>query len=157
MRGSIVLILCVCGFLGILMPSSGWTMDPLPVPDKNGDYREYSNYWIVVEDQRGSEIGFYGRLSAEFPERWYDLNAKWPEDKNIGAWPIVSEFMQGMILNGCCGNRGIIVLRDQNNKPWLMVRIDKNRVCFVRANSKYIKPVVTNPTFVDALLNNRKP
>jgi len=38
-------------------------------------------------------------------------------------------------------NAVTITLDDNNVNPWLMVTIDFDKVCFVRANSRYIKPV----------------
>ncbi len=139
----LIIIMCIgCVFIGAVTCFAAYPQGSLPVPDKNGDYISGTRsqvYWIVVDTDYNN--GLNGRLAANFPRNWEDINAKWPEDKNIGAWPVVARFHHGSVLNAARGNAGIIMQKDENNKPWIMMQIDAERVCFVRANSKYIKPV----------------
>ena len=122
--------------------SFSFSEEQLPQSDKNGDYgnRTTHIYWKVVDPD---PEGLNGRLADDFPADWEDIRASWPET-NVAQWPVVTKFSTGSILTACPGNCGIIFLKDKNGKSWLMVYRDpvkKSKVCFVRANVKYIKPV----------------
>lgn len=112
-----------------------------PTQDKQGDYHHCRNqkYWIVVDQDWKN--GFNGRLSSDFPSNWDDCDSRWPEKPDISSWPVVIKFFPDMLLNGCQGNCGTITIEDNKGNPWLMVRIGIDKICFVRANSRYIKPV----------------
>jgi len=113
--------------------------EELPLPDENGNYcgGTTHRHWIVVDKDFN---GLNGRLADNFPKDWEDPRSLWPGG-NIGQWPVVHRFYPGSILNACMGNRGIIFLNDDNGNPWIMISVSMDEVCFVRANSKYIKPV----------------
>lgn len=117
-----------------------WAQNGLPQPDKNGDFRDrfVHPYWIVTDTDSG---GLNGRLSPDFPINWEDCGAIWPKYPKISGWPVVIKFSSGMILNAVNGNCGMIRIDDENKKPWMMIRIDNDKICFVRSNIKYIKPV----------------
>jgi len=129
---SILLFLCF-SLISISIAS-----EALPLANENGDYakRTAHLYWIVVDTDPS---GLNGRLSPDFPSDWENPTIGWPK-MNIGQWPVVKRFAKGTILNGCMGNCGVLHY-DVNNKPWLMVSVGIKHICFVRANSKYIKPV----------------
>ncbi|MEG3957151.1 hypothetical protein QT982_17100 [Microcoleus sp. herbarium2] len=47
-------------------------------------------------------------------------------------------------------NANQIMIADSQGKPWLSVSTDKGN-CFVRANSRFIKPIRENPTTLKPL------
>jgi hypothetical protein len=84
--------------------------------------------------------GLNGRLSPDFPTDWKNCGAQWPQS-DPGTWPVVARFYKGTILNATTGNLGVNFIKDSRGKNWIMVRISADKVCFVRANSKFLKPV----------------
>jgi hypothetical protein len=112
----------------------------LPKADKNGDYkgRTLHRYWLVTDKDYN---GLNGRLSEDFPKDYESPRSVWPKS-NVAEWPVVAKFLPGTILNGRNGNVGIIFINDKNGNPWIMISIDMDKYCFVRANKKYIKPVI---------------
>jgi len=139
---------CACVIMVVLFSIFLCTADcfsggegSLPVPDGKGDYwkRTTHRFWMVVDRDHH---GLNGRLSKEFPSNWEDPRSEWPKQMNIDEWPVVARFSRGSILNGTGGNMGIIFVKDIHGDSWMMVNTGINRICFVRANSRYIKPVV---------------
>jgi len=70
---------------------------------------------------------------------------------NVSQWPVVTAFRRGQRLQAVTGNNGNqIMIADSQGKPWLPVSTDKGN-CFVRANSRFIKPIRENPTTLKPL------
>jgi len=117
----------------------------LPQPDAKGSYqgRYLHPYWVVVDPDPN---GFNGRLSPKWPANWDAVDANWPDTRVIKPdWPVVVRFNQGRILSARYGNMGNIFVRDGNGSSWLLVSSGParpNGVCFVRANRKFMKPVL---------------
>jgi len=133
--------LLLTAFLVITAQASMADIEPKPpMPDETGNYHHCRNqkYWIVVDQDWKN--GLSGRLSPSFPKDWDSVKSRWPEKPDVNSWPTIICFYPGMILNGCQGNCGTITMEDRNGNPWLMVTIGIGKVCFVRANSRYIKP-----------------
>lgn len=132
--------ICVMVLLFSLAPSSWADNPPIPVPDGKGDYRRCGvhKYWLVVENDQKN--GLNGRISPDFPKNYESEDCRWPEKPNINAWPVVAKFEPESMLNAVQVNGVTMSLDDNNGNPWLMVRVSRDKVCFVRANSRYIKP-----------------
>ncbi|MEG5136904.1 MULTISPECIES: hypothetical protein [unclassified Microcoleus] len=65
---------------------------------------------------------------------------------NISQWPVVTTFRLGERLQAVTGNNANqIMIADSQGKPGLPISTDKGN-CFVRANSRFIKPIRENPT-----------
>ena len=109
-------------------------------PDKNGNYSTmcFCTTWEVVDPD---PAGLNGRLDTGFYKEWYAPCAEWNE-MNIGEWPVIRTFSKGTILIANGTPAGFIGTYDDNGNPWMKVTIGPDdEICFVRANSKYIKPV----------------
>ena len=70
---------------------------------------------------------------------------------NVSQWPVVTAFRRGQRLQAVTGNNANqIMIADSQGKPWLPVSTDKGN-CFVRANSRFIKPIREHPTTLKPL------
>lgn len=113
----------------------------LPVPDQKGDYysiQVISRDGKLVEGVRG-EHRYWQVLTAGLNCR------KAPGTDN----KIIRQFAKNDVLEAGSFGRGgsdevIVIQKDKTDKPWLRVVIKEGQ-CFVRANSKYIKPAVPRP------------
>jgi hypothetical protein len=111
----------------------------LPRPNQYGDYTRTSHTnWVVVDrDPRGLNC----RLHEDFPTDWFAPHAIYPR-MNVWTWNIVDRFVKGTHLLANISPAGFATMGDERNKPWLKVSIgDNEEICFVRANSTFIKPV----------------
>lgn len=117
--------------------------DTLPTPDSNGDYLGKTSHqkWTVVDPDPN---GVNCRWSEEMPTAWYAPDAKF-SSLNISQWPVVRRFTKNTPSPSLQANltpAGFATLMDDSGKPWLKVNIGSNdRICLVRANSKYVQPV----------------
>ncbi|MHC9543584.1 MAG: hypothetical protein AB9903_29080 [Vulcanimicrobiota bacterium] len=139
-------ILSACVFLTALIfllshASFADTAPRPPMPDEKGDYRNcrIHRYWLIVDKDRVN--GLNGRLSPDFPKNWKSCDSQWPQNPAINEWPVVFKFHPDMVLRAALINSCMVMKDDNKGNPWLMVSVDINRICFVRANSRYIKPV----------------
>ncbi len=72
---------------------------------------------------------------------------------NVSQWPVVTVFRGERFLQAVTGNNANkIIIADTQGKPWLPISTGKGN-CFVRANSRFIKPI-ENPTI--AVLNKMR-
>ncbi len=70
---------------------------------------------------------------------------------NVSQWPVVTTFLRGERLQAVTGNlANQIMISDSQGKPWLPISTDKGN-CFVRANSRFIKPIRENSTTLKPL------
>jgi hypothetical protein len=70
---------------------------------------------------------------------------------NVSQWLVVTAFRRGQRLQAVTGNNANqIMIADSQGKPWLPISTDKGN-CFVRANSRFIKPIRENPTTLKPL------
>jgi hypothetical protein len=70
---------------------------------------------------------------------------------NVSQWAVVTAFRRGQRLQAVTGNNvNQIMIADSQGKPWLPVSTDEGN-CFVRANSRFIKPILENPTTLKPL------
>lgn len=114
----------------------------LPIPDKKtGDYARASHkYWQVVDpDPKGLNC----RMGSYTKEQIY--NASNTIKMDIFNWRVVGTLKREQSFENELGPAGFGIIYDTQKKPWMFV--DKvyakgaPKHCFVRANSKYIKPV----------------
>lgn len=115
-------------------------INSVPTPNDNGDYSSWTSHfdWIVIDPDAA---GLNCRWSNAMPDDWYSPDAKWPR-LNIREWSIVRQFPTNthLIANGTPA--GFVIIKDENNKPWLKVSIGADdKICLVRANSSFIRPV----------------
>lgn len=111
----------------------------LPTPNGDGDYRGNISYrtWITMDTDPN---GLNCRWSSEMPEDWVDPRAVYPR-RNIIEWTVIRRFTQNTLLVANNDPAGFVILRDEDNKPWLKVQIgSSNQICLVRANSNFIRP-----------------
>lgn len=113
---------------------------PLPKPNSTGDYAGNIGHqsWVVVDPDPD---GVNCRWSKAMPTNWYAPDAKLPP-LTIGQWAIVKRFSRNTILKANLTPAGFATITDTLKKPWLKVDIGENdRICFVRANARFIRPV----------------
>ncbi|WP_293333647.1 hypothetical protein [Microcoleus sp. CAWBG58] len=133
----------------------------LPVANGQGDYtgllaRQRGNRqvnWVVVDsDSQGLNCRMAQRfrsISVDGVDAPDELFAK--NKHNVSQWPVVTTFRRGERLEAVTGNNANqIMIADSNGKPWLPISTDKGN-CFVRANSRFVKPVRENPTTLKPL------
>ena len=115
----------------------------LPKADSNGDYSGRTSHknWIVVDpDPEGVNC----RWSETMPTSWYAPDTKLPA-LTISQWSVVRRFIKDTSSQNLTANAapaGFVTINDESGKPWLKVSIGSNdRICLVRANSKYVQPV----------------
>ncbi|MEG4420463.1 hypothetical protein QUA70_18015 [Microcoleus sp. LAD1_D5] len=133
----------------------------IPVANQQGDYpvppaRQRGNRqvnWVVVDSD---SQGLNCRMAQKFrsisvdgldaPAELFERNKH-----KISQWAVVTAFRRGQRLQAVTGNNANqIMIADSQGKPWLPVSTDKGN-CFVRANSRFIKPIRENPTTLKPL------
>lgn len=133
----------------------------VPVTNQQGDYagmlvRARGNRqvnWVVVDsDSQGLNCRMAQRfrsISVDGLDAPDELFAK--NKHNVSQWPVVTSFRRGQRLQAVTGNNANqIAIADIQGKPWLPVDTEKGN-CFVRANSRFIKPIRENPTTLEPL------
>lgn len=112
---------------------------PLPSPDRNGDYQRTGHELWVVSDTDAN--GLNCRWSRSIPADWVDPSARLPR-MNVREWSVVRRFPQDTVLVANIAPAGFATMRDEDEKPWLKVRIGaESQICLVRANSDFIRPI----------------
>ncbi|MEG4107549.1 hypothetical protein [Microcoleus sp. S13_C5] len=133
----------------------------IPVANQQGDYpvppaRQRGNRqvnWLVVDsDSQGLNCRMAQRFRSisvdalDAPGELFERNKH-----NVSQWPVVAAFRRGQRLQAVTGNNANqIMIADSQGKPWLPISTDKGN-CFVRANSRFIKPIRENPTTLKPL------
>ncbi|MEG3838779.1 hypothetical protein [Microcoleus sp. herbarium14] len=133
----------------------------LPVANQQGDYpvppaRARGNRqvnWLVVDsDAQGLNCRMAKKFQSisvdgiDAPDELFARNKH-----NVSQWPVVTVFRRGQRLEAVTGNNANqIMISDNQGKGWLPVSTDKGN-CFVRANSRFIKPIRENPTTLKPL------
>lgn len=104
---------------------------PLPIPDPKGNYSDdVHQTWKVVDR------GLTGRMHPGYLEALRNDRAI---PKKITQWPVVAHFAYGANLRTDYGNRGNIMLTDEQGGTWYRVS-DGKQTAFVRANPRFIAP-----------------
>ncbi|MBE9183360.1 hypothetical protein IQ270_01120 [Microcoleus sp. LEGE 07076] len=133
----------------------------IPVANQQGDYpvptsRARGNRqvnWVVVDsDSQGLNCRMAQRFRSisvdalDAPDELFTKNKH-----NVSQWPVVTSFRRGKRLQAVTGNNADqIMIADSQGKPWLPISTEKGN-CFVRANSRFIKPIRENPTTLKPL------
>lgn len=133
----------------------------VPVANQQGDYtgllaRQRGNRqvnWVVVDsDAQGLNCRMAQRFrsvivdSLDAPDELFEKNKH-----NVSQWPVVTVFRRGQRLQAVTGNNANqITIADTQGKPWLPISTEKGN-CFVRANTRFIKPIRENPTTLKPL------
>lgn len=133
----------------------------LPIANQQGDYtgllaRVRGNRqvnWVVVDsDAQGLNCRMAQRFQSisvdgiDAPDELFARNKH-----NVSQWAVVTTFRRGKRLQAVTGNNANqIMISDTQGKPWLPISTD-NGNCFVRANSRFIKPIRENPTTLKPL------
>lgn len=126
----------------LLLTATGYAQ-PLPKPHGGGDYWIYNeNTWLDWEVV-SNELN--GRLTPTWPEDEQAPGALLKIDWVVPRWPVVTQFRKGQRLRAQPDEVGGILIKDIDGGSWMKVDIGDGRFCFVRANSKYIKPVKIVP------------
>ncbi|MBE9094175.1 hypothetical protein [Tychonema sp. LEGE 07203] len=152
-----IVSLAVIGILGL----GANLASAIPVANQQGDYpvpppRTRGNRqvnWVVVDpDSQGLNCRMAQRFRSisvdgiNAPDELFERNKH-----NVSQWPVVTTFRRGQRLQAVTGNNANqIMISDTQGKPWLPVLTDKGN-CFVRANSRFIKPIRENPTTLKPL------
>jgi hypothetical protein len=152
-----IVSLAVAGILG------AWANLALaiPVANQQGDYpvppgRARGNRqvnWVVVDsDSQGLNCRMaqkFRSISVDALDAPDELFAR--NKHNVSQWPVVTVFRRGKRLEAVTGNNANqIMIADTQGKPWLPISTN-NGNCFVRANSRFIKPIRENPTTLKPL------
>lgn len=111
----------------------------LPTPDRNGDYQRTGHeLWVVSNTDTN---GLNCRWSRSIPADWADPSTRLPQ-MNVREWSVVRRFPQDTVLVANIAPAGFATMRDEDEKPWLKVRIGaESQICLVRANSDFIRPI----------------
>lgn len=108
-----------------------------PLPDDRGNYNS-----IQRINSAGEEINGVKGEHRNWQVITTGLNCrKNPGENNV----IIRKFAQDDIIQAASFGRGgadevIVIQRDNKGLPWLRVNLNPGQ-CFVRANSRFIKPV----------------
>ncbi|MEG4289277.1 hypothetical protein Q5692_33900 [Microcoleus sp. C2C3] len=134
----------------------------IPAANQQGDYpvpaaRQRGNRqvnWVVVDsDSQGLNCRMAQRFRSVSVDG-IDASAELFERNkhNVSQWLLLTVF-RGERLQAVTGNNANkITIADPGGKPWLPIFTGKGN-CFVRANSRFIKPI-ENPTI--AVLNKMR-
>lgn len=152
-----IVSLAVAGIL------AGWANLALaiPVANQQGDYpmppvRARGNRqvnWVVVDsDSQGLNCRMAQRFQSISVDGIDAPNELFVRNKhNVSQWAVVTTFRRGQRLQAVTGNNANqIMIADTQGKPWLPISTEKGN-CFVRANSRFIKPIRENPTTLKPL------
>lgn len=152
----------------IVFLAAGWILgiganlaSAIPVANQQGDYpvppaRQRGNRqvnWVVVDsDSQGLNCRMAQRFRSvsvdglNAPDELFERNKH-----NVSQWTVVTTFRRGKRLQAVTGNNANqIMISDSQGKPWLPISTDKGN-CFVRANSRFIKPIRENSTTLKPL------
>jgi hypothetical protein len=112
---------------------------PTPQLNQAGDYSRTGHLrWIVVDsDTQGVNC----RWSESMPSNWFSPSAHLPP-MNVRQWGVVRQFSPNTVLTADQTPAGFVLIYDDRNLPWLKISIgDNDRICLVRANQRYIRPI----------------
>jgi hypothetical protein len=82
-----------------------------------------------------------GRLTPNWPADDRDPGALLKIDWLVPRWPVVATFSKGQRLRAVPDEGGGILIKDIDGSSWMKVETGTGGFCFVRANSKYVRPV----------------
>ena len=133
----------------------------IPTPNQQGDYpipapRQRANRqvnWQVVDpDPKGLSCRMAKQFQGVRVDSMNAPDALFQRNRHdLSQWSVVTTFRPGQRIRAVSGNlANQIVLVDHRGKPWLPIHSTKGD-CFVRANSRFIRPLRENPTTLKPL------
>lgn len=116
-----------------------------PQPDASGNFGRTPHKAWVVTDSSGA---LNCRMDASWHDAWY-ANPMELDAEPFGLFESVSQFPRGARLEAEFNLMGSSVWADVDGKSWLGVKLQSGEdrsgqnlsFCFVRANSRYVRPV----------------
>ena len=137
-------------FLLFLLPALSLAQPVTPPkPFAGGDYWVRSentwNEWEVTCNELS------GHLSPAWPVNDEEPGALLNLDWRMGGWPVVIKYPKGQHLRARPDSVGGTMWKDFDGNTWLRVQNGDGQFCFVRANSRFLKPVAsTAPPVLEA-------
>jgi len=128
----------------LLSSASAAPAGGFPTANQDGDYRGQAAAWMLWQVTDADPDGLNCRASEPFESgEWLEVAYSDKLDNWIGRLPVVAYFRLATVLFVNSVPSGLALWYDDADKPWLRVRLstDGDRMCFVRANNRYIKPV----------------
>jgi hypothetical protein len=116
---------------------------PVPKPHGGGDYWIYNEHTWLDWEVTCPEL--VGRITPAWPQDDQAPGALLKIDWLVPQWPVVAKFVKGTRLHAVPDEGGGILIKDIDGSSWMKVDSGKGGFCFVRANSKYIRPVKPLP------------
>ena len=108
-----------------------------PKPTRGGDYwLRNENTWVEWE----VKTDLPGRLTPVWPSDFQSPGALLNMDWRIERWPVVHKFTKGERLKALPDVGGGVIMKDLDGSSWLRVQLEDGQICFVRANTRYVKP-----------------
>ena len=129
-------------FLLLLLPALSLAQPATPPkPFSGGDYWvRNENTWTEWE-VTCNELS--GHLSPAWPANDEEPGALLNLDWRMGGWPVVIKFPKGQHLRARPDSVGGSMWKDFDGNTWLRVENGDGQFCFVRANSRFLKPVAS--------------
>lgn len=123
----------------LVLPTAAQGANP-PRPRDGGDYwlRDEETWldWEVICPELA------GRLTPSWPSDESSPEALYKIDWLVFQWPKVDQFVKGERLRAIPDEVGGILIKDIDGGTWMKVQTRNGGFCFVRANGKYVRPVV---------------
>lgn len=113
----------------------------IPQGNQTGDFvgKVQQDKWKVVDPD---PAGLNCRWSDAMPQDWESPAADLPP-LDIDQWPVVERFDQDEVLFANLAPAGLATFQDTQGRPWLKVhRWSNDKICLVRANQRYIEPLI---------------
>lgn len=130
--------------LALLIILPGWAQPdgaspPPPRAYSGGDYWvRCENTWL---DWEVTSAQLNGHLTPVWPSNDEEPGALLNIDWQMQRWPVVARFTKGERLKARPDSVGGIMWKDLDGSSWMRVVLPDGQSCFVRANSRFVKPI----------------
>lgn len=112
---------------------------PLPRAYSGGDYWvRNENTWMDWEVTCPQLVG---RLTPQWPSDEEVAGATLGVDWAVARWPEVTRFSKGQTLRVKPDSAGGFLIKDLDGNSWMKVDLGEGKICFVRANARFVKPI----------------
>lgn len=129
--------------LGILLSlNCAWAQAPLPRAYGGGDYWVRSEHTWYDWEVTCPELA--GRLPTNWPEDEEVAGALLGIDWTANRWPVIARFKRGERLRVKPDLAGGFLIKDIDGSSWMKVDLGEGRICFVRANARYVRPAAAS-------------
>lgn len=123
---------------GILLSLCAQAQISMPRPYSGGDYWvRNENTWY---DWEVTAPELVGRLPADWPVDDEVAGALLHIDWAVQRWPVVARFQKGQRLRIKPDSVGGFLIKDLDGNSWMKVDLGDGKICFVRANARWVKP-----------------